>query len=81
MRQFVAVLSTDPFIAIYFPGYTRKTMRDYDRFSDSEFVHLGNGDIAKKLPEYETKRQQDHNYDRELFRQKLINEHEGFTEK
>ncbi|KRX04008.1 hypothetical protein PPERSA_12455 [Pseudocohnilembus persalinus] len=79
-RQFVNIVSTDPFIAIYYPGYTRKTMVDYDRFKESEFVHLGNGDIQKKLPGYQTKRQKDHNYLKNEFRDKLIKDIQGFTQ-
>lgn len=32
-------------IVTYYMGYVRKTMVDFDPFSDDIMAHLGNGDI------------------------------------
>ncbi|KRX01477.1 hypothetical protein PPERSA_01380 [Pseudocohnilembus persalinus] len=52
VRYFVSIVSLDPYIVVFQYAYARKTVVNYDPNSDELAVHIANGGLQKKMPDY-----------------------------
>jgi len=51
--MFPIMVSANPLVAIYLPGYVRATLSDFDLNNPDMMIHLTNLHAQKKLPDFE----------------------------
>lgn len=73
------MVNMDPFIALFHGAYARKTLIDYNPFSVDETIHIANGNIQKKLPDYDNLIKSDVNFrNLEIF-DEILKQHPEYT--